>query len=215
MTTEIIEKRGRGKRYPPAITKQKKQEFLDRYLELGSYTATLKAIGISSPGTLGMWTKYDPDFKAKYLALKDIRADILEGDMYQYARGEVKATQPQVTSGIFLLKAFRPDIYTDKAQLLTALENEDKKSREDYKNLLLLLAGSKSKKVTLSVETKEEFTATMSNNIIVRDEDNNKRYKNSSISDKDEHDGDSLDNTIYPDNDTTKNLKLLPPTNTT
>lgn len=98
-------------------TAQRKDLFIKYYKEFGTLGVAAKHAGIKSRQTVHSWIKNDPKFAEIYEELKADRTDQLTTNLYLSAMGTLKLTPAQVTSGIFLLKAFDPHQFAEKYQV--------------------------------------------------------------------------------------------------
>jgi len=86
------------------------------YGKFGSLGIAAKHAGIKSRKTIYNWIDSEPAFAELYQELKANRTDEIKTKLYQAAMGELDLTGPQVTSAIFLLKAFDPKQFAEKHQ---------------------------------------------------------------------------------------------------
>ena len=97
--------------------RNKKRLFLEYYKGFGSVGEACKKAGIKSRKTIYNWIGEDPAFAEEYEELKANRTDELISTLYRAGLGEVRLLPSQVTSAIFLLKAFDPKQFAEKYQL--------------------------------------------------------------------------------------------------
>lgn len=97
-------------------TQEAKRLFIAYYKQFGSLGDAAKLAGIKSRKTVYRWIENDPNFAETYEELKANRTDQIKSRLYQAAMGELALTSPQVTSAIFLLKAFDPKQFAEKYQ---------------------------------------------------------------------------------------------------
>lgn len=98
-------------------TQEAKRLFIVYYKNFGSVGEAATKAGIKSRKTVYRWVETDPKFAEIYSELKDNREDQIKSQLYRAAMGELSLTSPQVTSAIFLLKAFNPKQFAEKYQL--------------------------------------------------------------------------------------------------
>ena len=91
--------------------------FIDYYRQYGAVGQAAKLAGISRR-LVYLWMDSDPEFKSIYEdELKPNRTDEIVSTLYQAAMGHLPLTVSQVTSAIFLLKAFDPKTFAEKYQI--------------------------------------------------------------------------------------------------
>jgi len=98
-------------------TKRLKELFVEYYKRLGSLGEACEKAGIKSRRTVRYWIETDSEFADLYQDLKANRADQIKTKLYLASQGELALTAPQVTAGIFLLKAFDPQQFAEKYQM--------------------------------------------------------------------------------------------------
>lgn len=97
-------------------TAQRKKLFVKYYRVFGSVGEACKEAGIASRKTVYLWIENDPKFAEVYQELKANRADQIKSKLFLCSQGQLALTSAQVTSGIFLLKAFDPKQFAEKYQ---------------------------------------------------------------------------------------------------
>lgn len=98
-------------------TAERKVLFAKHYQLVGSLGEAAALAGIKSRKTVYLWIEKDATFAELYQELKANRADQIKSKLYLSATGQLALTQPQVTSAIFLLKAFDPKQFAEKYQM--------------------------------------------------------------------------------------------------
>ena len=125
----------RGGASVAALQTDKKSLFIQAYLDHGSLSATATAIGVSYTAVRS-WIKSDPAFAAQYEILKQRRIDTIITSLYLAGQGIQRLTPAQVTSCIFLLKAFDPRRFAEKWQGVLAGDVNVHVVYEDVKRLV-------------------------------------------------------------------------------
>ena len=125
----------RGGASVAALQTDKKSLFIQAYLDHGSLSATATAIGVSYTAVRS-WIKSDPAFAAQYAILKERRIDTIITSLYLAGQGIQRLTPAQVTSCIFLLKAFDPHRFSEKWQGILAGDINVKVVYEDVRKLV-------------------------------------------------------------------------------
>ena len=86
-----------------------KEAFLEAYAEAGTITAACRHALVCRQ-TVHRWINEDPAFAARFDEARESKIEVLEQSLYQKALGG------DTVASIFLLKAARPTVYSDRAR---------------------------------------------------------------------------------------------------